>query len=64
MQLAFLAALQETLEGFVTTEARLAATVVLLTAAGVTALLFTPRAVRGLHRFVRDRVLANATVSN
>lgn len=62
MQLAFLAALRETLEGFVTTEARLAATVVLLTAAGVTALLFTPRAVRGLHRFVRDRVLANERV--
>ncbi|SHH38886.1 mechanosensitive ion channel family protein [Halobaculum gomorrense] len=62
MRLAFLVTLRETLEGFVTTEARLAATVVLLTAAAVTALLFTPRAVRGAHRLVRDRVLANERV--
>lgn len=62
MQFAFLTALRETLEGFVTTEARLAATVVLLAAAGATALLFAPRAVRGAHRLVRDRVLANERV--
>ncbi|MFC6785593.1 mechanosensitive ion channel family protein [Halobaculum halobium] len=62
MRLALLAALRETLEGFVTTEARLAATVVLLTSAGVTALLFTPRAVRIVHTLVRDRVLANERV--
>ncbi|GAA0258686.1 mechanosensitive ion channel family protein [Halobaculum roseum] len=62
MQLAFLATLRETLEGFVTVEARLAATAVLLAAAGVTALLLTPRAVRALHRLVRDRVLGSERV--
>ncbi|QZP37969.1 mechanosensitive ion channel family protein [Halobaculum magnesiiphilum] len=62
MQLAFLATLRETLEGFVTVEARLAATAVLLAAAGVTALLLAPRAVRALHRLVRDRVLGSERV--
>ena len=62
MQYAFLATLRETLEGFVTVEARVAATVVLLTAASVTALLLAPRTVRALHRVVRDRVLGDERV--
>ncbi|UIO98672.1 mechanosensitive ion channel family protein [Halobaculum sp. CBA1158] len=62
MQVSFLAALRETLEGFVTTEARVSATVVLVTAATVTALVLTPRAVRTTHRIVRDRVLGHEHV--
>ncbi|QZX99452.1 mechanosensitive ion channel family protein [Halobaculum rubrum] len=62
MQYAFLATLRETLEGFVTVEARVAATVVLLTAASVTALLLAPRTVRIVHRVVRDRVLGDERV--
>ncbi|WP_435066312.1 mechanosensitive ion channel family protein [Halobaculum sp. EA56] len=62
MQTAFLATLRETLEGFVTVEARVAATVVLLTAAAVTALLLAPRTVRVVHRVVRDRVLGDERV--
>ncbi|MFC7068517.1 mechanosensitive ion channel family protein [Halobaculum lipolyticum] len=62
MQVPFVSTLQETLQGFVTTEARLAVSVVLVTAAVITALLLTPRAVRAAHRLVRDRVLANERV--
>ncbi|WP_435063758.1 mechanosensitive ion channel family protein [Halobaculum sp. EA56] len=62
MQFAFLASLRETLEGFVTVEARVAATVVLVTAAAVTALLLAPRTVRVVHRVVRDRVLGDERV--
>jgi len=62
MQYAFLAALRETLQGFVTVEARVAATVVLVTAAVVTALLLAPRTVRVLHRVVGDRVLDDERV--
>ena len=62
MQYAFLATLRETLEGFVTVEARVAATVVLLTAAAVTALLLAPRTVRVVHRLARDRVLGDERV--
>ncbi|WP_277552938.1 mechanosensitive ion channel family protein [Halobaculum limi] len=62
MQQSVLVQLRRTLEGFVTTEARVAVTVVLLTAAAVTALLFAPRVVRVTHRVVRDRVLGNDRV--
>ncbi|MFC7098805.1 mechanosensitive ion channel family protein [Halobaculum marinum] len=62
MQSSLVVQLQDTLEGFVTTEARLAVTVVLLTAAAVTALLLAPRVVRTVHRVTRDRVLANERV--
>ncbi|WP_348610188.1 mechanosensitive ion channel family protein [Halobaculum rarum] len=62
MQYAFLATLRETLEGFVTVEARVAATVVIIVAAAVTALLLAPRSVRVAHRVVRDRVLGHERV--
>ncbi|WP_284014011.1 mechanosensitive ion channel family protein [Halobaculum litoreum] len=62
MQGTFVVQLRNTLEGFVTTEARLAVTVVLLTAAAVTALLLAPRVVRTVHRVTRDRVLADERV--
>ncbi|MXR42790.1 mechanosensitive ion channel [Halobaculum sp. WSA2] len=62
MQFAFLAVLRETLEGFGSVEARLTATVVLLTAAAVTALLLAPRTVRVVHRVSRDRVLGDERV--
>lgn len=53
---------RETLEGFVTTEARIAATVVLLTAAAVTALVLAPRTVRIAQRIVHHRVIADERI--
>ena len=54
--------LQAFLESLVSTEARLAATVVLLAAAGVTAVLFAPKAVYLTHRFVKEQLLGHERV--
>ena len=50
------------LEGLVSTEARLAATVVLTVAAIVTAIVLAPRVVRVVHRSLKNRVLSHERV--
>ena len=50
------------LEGLVSTEARLAATVVLTVAAIVTAIVLAPRVVRVVHRSLKNRVLGHERV--
>jgi small-conductance mechanosensitive channel len=50
------------LEGLVSTEARIAATVVLLTAAGATAVVLAPRAVYTAHKLVRNQILGHERV--
>lgn len=50
---------REILEGFVTTEARVAATVVLTVAATVTAIILAPRIVRTIHRAIKTRVFGH-----
>ena len=47
------------LAGLGSTEARLAATVILAAATVTTAIVFAPRVVRTVHRFIREQVLNN-----
>jgi len=54
--------LRRYLEGFVTTEARLAATALLVGVAAVVALVAAPRVVRTTRRLVAERVLAHPRV--
>ena len=53
---------RDVLEGLVSTEAKLAATAVLVAAAVVTVLLLAPRIVRAIHSGTRDRILSNDRV--